>query len=93
MVAGAQNRRYGEMQRRLTAGSHHRAHAMIQCRHALFQHRVSRIGQPRVNVSCSLNIKQACSDIGIRKNESGALINRRRPCSGGGIRHLACVKR
>ena len=66
---------------------------MIQRRHALFEHSIGGVRQTRVNVSCPLDIKQACRRVGIGEDKRRTLVNGRCPSTSGGIWYLACVQR
>ena len=93
VVAGRAQRRHRQVHGRLPARRRDRADAAFERRDALFEHRVGRIRQPRIDVPGAFDVEQARGKVGIRKHERRRLIDRRRSRAGGRIRSLPGVQR
>ncbi len=81
-----------QVQRGLAARRGDRTDAALQCGDALFEDRVGRVGDARVDVPRALHVEQRGSMVGISKYEGGGLVDRRRACTRGGVRLLAGVQ-
>ena len=92
--AGAHQRGYGQMQRRLAGGGRHRADAALERRDALLQHRHGGVGDARVDVPCALQVEQAGRMLGIVEHVGRRLVDRHRARAvAGSGRCPACSER
>ncbi len=78
MIAGAEQRRDGEVQRRHAARRAHRADAIFECRKPFLQHAGRRIGDARVDVAGAFQVEQSGGMIGIVEHVRCRLIDRYR---------------
>jgi len=84
--AGAHQRGDGEMQCRLPARRRDRADAAFERGDALLQHRVRRIGDPRVEVTRALHVEERRGVVGVLEDVGRRLVDRRGAGAGRGIR-------
>ncbi len=89
MVAGVQQRRDRQMQRRHAARRADRADAAFQRGKPLLEHRRGRVGNARIDVPGAFQIEQRRGVLGILKDVRGGLIDRNRAGARHGIRMLA----
>ena len=76
VIAGAEQRRDGDVHRRHAARRAHRADAALQRRQALLEHRRRRIRDPAVDVARPLQVEQRRGLIGIVEDVGRRLIDR-----------------
>ena len=92
VVAGVEQRRDRQMQRRHAARGADGADAAFQRGQPLFQHRRGRIRNPCIDVAGAFEIEQRRGVIGILKDVRGGLIDRHRARAGDGVGMLAGVQ-
>ena len=85
MLAGAEERRDGKMQRRHSARRAHRADALLERGEPLLQHRGRRIGDARVDMAGALEVEQTGRMIGVVEQVRRGLVDRDRARTRDGI--------
>ena len=74
-MSGVEDGRDGEMKRRLTARGTYGADAPFEARDSFLQHRRSRIGDPRIDMTCPLEVEQRGGVIDVLKHIRCRLIH------------------
>jgi hypothetical protein len=93
VLARAQQRHDGEVQRRLSAGGGDATHAAFERRDPLLEHRARRIGDARIDVTGALHVEERRGVVAVREYERCRLVDRRGARAGLRIRPRTGMQR